>query len=826
MISNWWDSLNIQVKLTLLIQVSLFVVLVFAQRWIMSSFEANILESAQSRAIEASDGIINGMNMLMVTGQISDPKNRVLFIQKMGKSQGIKELRIFRAEQVKRQFGPGLPEEQAVDEIDQNVLRTGHPYFSRMDDKTQSLRAVIPFTVSRNFRGTDCLACHKVEVGSVNGAANILLDLTEEFDTIKSINRWLWLGQFALQVILFFVIGVMIRSFSKPVKKLQEVMTAMQLDGNLSRRVEIGSKDELGRMANAFNALADSLQKSVAEVKEGQEQLKLSAQVFVNSMEAIVITDIENNIIQVNKAFTDITGYLPEDAIGKNPRILKSGQHDPDFYRAMWETLLTTGSWQGEVMDRRKNGEVYPKWLSITVVRNEKGEVSNFIALFSDITERKASYERIQHLAHFDALTNLPNRALLNDHIDLAIAAAKRTDTQLAIAFLDLDRFKIVNDSLGHHAGDLLLKIVSERLKNCIREVDTVARLGGDEFVILLSSISEPNDAARVAQKVIDAIAIPFMLGEDEANIGTSIGIVIYPDNGLDRLTLVKNADAAMYHAKESGRNNFQFFSSTMNDKAFERLALENDLRRAIKREEFFLLYQPQIDILTGEIVGTEALIRWQHPERGLVPPNNFILLAEKCGLIVPIGEWVLKTACAQNLAWQKEGLPPLLTAVNISAPQFKQKNFKESVMQILNDTGLAPHLLELEITESAFMENAESMLESLHSLKEIGLRLSIDDFGTGYSSLSYLKHFPIDKLKIDRSFVMDITDDSRNNAIIETIIQLGHNLKLKVIAEGVETAEQLATLDKLGCDEIQGYYFSRPLSPQDFVAFAKKNRQ
>jgi EAL domain-containing protein (putative c-di-GMP-specific phosphodiesterase class I) len=278
-----------------------------------------------------------------------------------------------------------------------------------------------------------------------------------------------------------------------------------------------------------------------------------------------------------------------------------------------------------------------------------------------------------------------------------------------------------------------------------------------------------------------------------------------------------------MYHAKESGRNNFQFFSSTMNDKAFERLALENDLRRAIKREEFFLLYQPQIDILTGEIVGAEALIRWQHPERGLVPPNNFILLAEKCGLIVPIGEWVLKTACAQNLAWQKEGLPPLLTAVNISAPQFKQKNFKESVIQILNDIGLAPHLLELEITESAFMENAESMLESLHSLKEIGLRLSIDDFGTGYSSLSYLKHFPIDKLKIDRSFVMDITDDSRNNAIIETIIQLGHNLKLKVIAEGVETAEQLATLDKLGCDEIQGYYFSRPLSPQDFVVFAKK---
>jgi diguanylate cyclase (GGDEF)-like protein/PAS domain S-box-containing protein len=822
MIRNWWHSLNIQTKLTLLIQVSLIIVLTFTQRWIMSSFEEKILESSKSRAMEAADGIINGMNMLMVTGQISDPKNRVLFIHKMGKSQGISELRIFRAEQVKKQFGPGLPEEQPVDEIDRTVLQTGKPYFSRLDNKATSLRAVIPFVVSHNFRGTDCLACHQVEVGSVNGAASIMLDLTDELETIKSINIWLWFGQLFLQMILFLVISIMLDSFTRPVRRLQKVMSAMQADGDLSRRIDIESEDEIGRMASAFNALADSLQKSVTEVKENQEQLKLSAQVFVNSMEAIVITDINNNIIQVNKAFTEITGYSSEDAVGKNPRILKSGQHNQDFYRAMWETLLKTGNWQGEVMDRRKSGEIYPKWLSITVVRDEKGDISNYIALFSDITERKASYERIQHLAHFDALTNLPNRALLNDHLDLAIAVAKRTQTQLAIVFLDLDRFKIVNDSLGHHAGDLLLQIVSERLKTCVRETDTVARLGGDEFVLLLNSISEPNDAAHVAQKVVEAISIPFVLDGHEVNIGTSIGIGIYPDNGLDRPTLIKNADAAMYHAKESGRNNFQFFSSVMNDKAFERLALENDMRRALKREEFFLHYQPQIDILTGKIIGVEALIRWQHPERGLVPPNNFIHLAEKCGLIVPIGEWVLRTACAQNIAWQKEGLAPILTAVNISAQQFQQKNFKESLMQILGNTGLAPHFLDLEITESAIMENAESMLEKLHSLKEIGLHLSIDDFGTGYSSLSYLKHFPIDKLKIDRSFVQDITDDSNSYAIIETIINMGHNLKLKVIAEGVETAEQLATLQELQCDEIQGFYFSRPIAPQDFATFAK----
>ena len=824
MINKWWHSLSIQIKLTFLIQVSLFVVLVFAQRWIMSSFEEKILESAKNRATEAADGIINGLNMLMLTGQISDPKNRILFIQKMGQSQGITELRIFRAEQVNKQFGPGLPEEHPIDEFDRNVLQTGKPYFKRVDGNTQSLRAVIPFIATSNFRGTDCMACHNVAVGSINGAASIMLNITEESETIKSINRLLWLGQFVLQAILYFVIGIMIRTITKPIQRLQEVMTAMQVDGNLSRRVDIIGEDEIGRMASAFNALAGSLQKSVSEVKESQEQLKLSAQVFVNSMEAIVITDAENNIIQVNKAFTEITGYSREESLGRNPRILKSGQHDWEFYRVMWEILLSTGNWQGELMDRRKNGEVYPKWLSITVVRDEKGDITNFIALFSDITERKASYERIQHLAQFDALTNLPNRTLLNEYLDMSIGVAKRSKAQLAILFLDLDRFKIVNDSLGHHAGDLLLKIVSDRLTNCIRETDTVARLGGDEFVILLPSIKEPGDAVSVAQKVVDAIAVPFLLEGNEVNIGTSIGIGIYPDNGLDRSTLIKNADAAMYHAKENGRNNFQFFSSEMNDKSFEQLALENDLRRAIKNEEFILNYQPQIDVLTGKIVGAEALIRWQHPEKGLVPPNNFIALAEKCGLIVPMGEWVIKTACAQNLAWQKEGLPPMLIAVNIAAQQFRQKNFKESLMEIIGDIGLDPHLLELEITESALMENADSVLKTLHSLKEIGFHLSIDDFGTGYSSLSYLKHFPLDKLKIDRSFVIDITEDSNNNAIIETIINMGHNLKLKVIAEGVENAEQLATLKGLMCDEIQGYYFSRPLSPQDFVVFARNN--
>lgn len=562
MLAKWWGSLSIQIKLTLLIQVSLMLILLFAQRWVMSSFEGKIIESAKGRAIETADGIINGMNMLMVTGQIGDPKVRALFIEKMSQSEGIKELRIFRAEQVKRQFGKGLPEEQAKDAIDQAVLDTGKPYFEHRQAKSHTLRAVIPFIVSHNFRGTDCLACHHVEVGSVNGAANIVLDLTDETNMIAAINRWLWFGQLILQVILFFVIDLMLRSFTRPVQRIQEVMTAMQHDGDLSRRVDIQGTDEIGRMANAFNALADSLQKSVNQVKEGQEKLKLSAQVFVNSAEAIVITDVNNNIMQVNKAFVDITGYSSDEVIGKNPRVLQSGQQGADFYREMWGTLLTAGCWQGEIMDRRKNGEIYPKWLSIAVVRDEQGAVSNYIALFSDITERKASFDRIQYLAHYDALTHLPNRVLLDDHIDLILAGAKRNYTKLAILFLDLDRFKEVNDTRGHHVGDKLLQAVAERLKECVRESDTVARLGGDEFVILLSSISDEKDAATVAQKVIEQIGRPFMLGEYQANIGTSIGISLYPNHGTDKEALLKSADAAMYFAKEKGRNNFQFFPS------------------------------------------------------------------------------------------------------------------------------------------------------------------------------------------------------------------------------------------------------------------------
>jgi diguanylate cyclase (GGDEF)-like protein/PAS domain S-box-containing protein len=548
-----------RLKLSLLIQVGLLIVLVFTQRWLMASFEAKILQSAQVRAEETADGIINGMNMLMLTGQISDPANRMLFIDKMSQSRGIRELRIIRSELVDRQFGPGLPEERVQDEIDRRVLQTGKPYFERRDAEKQSLRAVFPFIASHNFKGTDCLSCHHVPDGTVNGAASIVLDLTEEFELIRSIDAWLWIGQLLLQLVLFFMIDVLIRSFTDPLKKLQHVMSAIQEDGDLSRRVDIKSRDEIGKMANAFNALADSLEKSVEQVKQSQEQLRLAAEVFVSSAEAIVITDVNNNIMQVNRAFTQITGYGAEEVIGKNPRILKSGEQGPEFYKEMWDTLLSTGAWQGEVMDRRKSGEVYPKWLSIAVVKNEQGEITNYIALFTDITERRASFERIQQLAHFDALTDLPNRTLLNQHIEQSMLTAKRNRNKMALLFLDLDGFKGVNDTLGHHAGDMLLREVSIRLKRCVRETDMVSRLGGDEFVVVMSAINKPEDAAQVAQKIIASIRDPFGIEGYTVNIGTSIGISIYPDDADESDILKKFADAAMYEVKQAGKNHYRF---------------------------------------------------------------------------------------------------------------------------------------------------------------------------------------------------------------------------------------------------------------------------
>ncbi len=557
-----------------------------------------------------------------------------------------------------------------------------------------------------------------------------------------------------------------------------------------------------------------------------ESQLRLSAGVFENSHEGILITDAESRILTVNAAFSDITGYSREEVLGQKPSFLSSGEHSPDFYRAIWDTIARDGHWQGEIWNRRKNGEIYPEWLSISIVNNDRGKASHYIGIFNDITDRKAADERIRFLAQHDALTGLPNRSLLQDRLLQAMASAQRSQDQVAVLFLDLDHFKTINDSLGHHVGDQLLQQVAVRLTECVRASDTVSRQGGDEFVIILAHIRNPAEVAHVAGKMLSSLAGPYDVDDQILHVTPSIGIAIYPEDGQNTETLIKNADAAMYLAKENGRNNYQYFTQDLNARAFERLSLENSLRRALERGEFLLHYQPQINLESGDIIGMEALIRWQKEDFGLVPPDRFIPIAEESGLIVAIGEWVIGEACRQNRAWQDAGLPAIPVAVNLSALQFRQKDLEQSIARILKSSGLPARYLELELTESMVMKGAETTVDTLQRLKTMGMLLSIDDFGTGYSSLSYLKRFPIDKLKIDRSFVRDVTTDPDDAAIARAVIAMAHSLRLKVIAEGVETQAQSDFLHQENCDEIQGYLFSKPLAAAEMESLLRGKMQ
>jgi diguanylate cyclase (GGDEF)-like protein/PAS domain S-box-containing protein len=557
--------------------------------------------------------------------------------------------------------------------------------------------------------------------------------------------------------------------------------------------------------------LLQAIQKS-AWMAKAEMEMQLASTVFEVSSDAIMITDARTLIIAVNKAFCEITGYREEEAIGQTPAILSSGKHDADFYRDMWKRLKETGHWSGEIWNRRKNGEIYVEWLTLNTVKNNRGETSHYVAIFADITEHKQAEEHVHHLAHYDALTDLPNRTLFNDRLGQALIKAQRNHGRAAVMFLDLDRFKVINDTLGHSIGDLLLQEVAARLTGCVREGDTVSRLGGDEFVILLPEFRDAEDAYLVAQKLLAAAALPFELLGHELHISASIGISFYPDDGASAEVLMKNADVAMYRAKEMGRNNYQFYRADMNARSFERLAMETSMRRALEREQFELYYQPRYALPDGKIVGVEALIRWHHPDLGLVSPAQFIPLAEETGLILPIGEWVLRAAATQGKVWQQAGLPPLFMAVNVSARQFRQTDFAGKVGQILQDTGFDPCWLELELTETTLMNHAEENVESLGKLKAMGIRIAIDDFGTGYSSLSYLKRLPVDILKIDRSFVSDMTVSLDDAAIVEAIIAMARSLGVYVVAEGVETAEQSKFLQARKCDGMQGYYFSKPL--------------
>jgi diguanylate cyclase (GGDEF)-like protein/PAS domain S-box-containing protein len=543
-------------------------------------------------------------------------------------------------------------------------------------------------------------------------------------------------------------------------------------------------------------------------IRESEKRYRL---LFERNLAGVFRTTMEGRILECNQAAAHMFGYDSPKEILATPitDIYQMISDRESFLRRLKSEKSLTNH---ETNYRRKNGESAWAMINATLVDDDSGTASFIEGTFVDITERKVAEERVQSLAYFDALTGLPNRTLLRDRLSLALAGARRNKSKVALFFLDLDRFKNINDSLGHTAGDLLLKGVAERLKAWGREHDTIARLGGDEFVVVASDVKDIADAAVAAQRLMDGLTAEMVIQGHSLSVSCSLGISIYPEHGADSETLIKHADAAMYTAKDNGRNNFQFFTSDMNAQAVERLNLENTLRTALDRKELFLMYQPQMDIASRKITGLEALLRWQHPKMGLVPPDEFIRTAENSGLIVPIGEWVLRTACSQARKWQDEGLTAVSVAVNVSAVQFRREGFSELIRQVLFETGLAAQYLELEVTESLLLSSADVTLSVLQELKNMGLSLAIDDFGTGYSSLSYLKRFPVSKLKIDRSFVRDVALNPDDAAITTAIISMAKSLNLKVIAEGVEDEAQMSFLRAHHCDQIQGYYFSKPL--------------
>jgi diguanylate cyclase (GGDEF)-like protein/PAS domain S-box-containing protein len=750
------------------------------------------------------------------------------------------------------------------------------------------------------------------------------------------------------------------RPISHPLIQLTQTAEAISKAADYAIRADVQKgSDELGMLGSAFNDMLDQIEARNGELRQHREhleeevasrtadlvaassQLKLQAEALNAASDSILITDRNGNIVWSNPAFSKSSGYSAIEVLGKNQSWLSSGEQDIETFAQIWATITAGGTWHGEIVNRRKNDDLYTEEVTITPVSSQSGEIANFVAIkhdittrklaekalneaeekyraifedatvgifqiapggrpvsinralarmhgydsaeefleeitdiwnhvfvdpdrmfevvheaqmngimqsaevqvyrkdgakrwiianiraardsdgnivlyegtVEDITERKVAEERVKFLAYYDALTGLPNRTLLEDRIAIALGGARRRKERIAFLFLDLDRFKLVNDTLGHSVGDILLQEVAERLRKWVREQDTVARVGGDEFVIMLTDVQQASDAALAAERVVDLVKSEFSIDGHSINVTCSVGISMFPENGVDGETLVRNADAAMYSAKEKGPNNVGFFTEELNVQMAERLKLESGLRLALERKEFYLVYQPQMDLATEQIVGVEALLRWQHPELGLVPPDRFISIAENCGLIVPIGEWVLKTACVQARKWHDEGLAAVPIAVNVSAVQFRQDGFRDLIKNVLLETGLPPQCLELELTESLLLTNADVMFSVLRELNEMGLQLTIDDFGTGYSSLSYLKQFPVKKLKIDRSFIRNVAVNPSDAAITTAIIGMAKSLDLKVIAEGVENEAQISFLREHRCDEIQGYYFSKPLT-------------
>ncbi len=653
--------------------------------------------------------------------------------------------------------------------------------------------------------------------------------------------RWLVAGYAVAACVILLVVLQLSRGigghFTAGLARLTEATSSIISAGTSAAPLPVRGQDEVARLTLAINAMTERLNESSRELdsrvaertvmledinsalvkeilnhKKTGEQLHVAANAIENAAEGVIVCDAEERIVSVNKAYTRITGYDPQEVLGKRPDVLLPPEQAAPQHTDIFALVREQGHWKGELRNYKKNGESYVEQCSVSGVRDDEGRVVNFIILFTDVTKQKEDEKQLHFLAHHDALTGLANRTLFQQRCEESLLRASRRNAKAAVMFVDLDHFKTVNDSLGHVYGDELLKGVAARLQECTRKTDTVARLSGDEFTILLNEVADSGDIAFISRKILDRLSMPFTVAGHEIYVSASIGISCYPDDGQGASVLIKNADAAMYAAKEQGRNNYQFFSAEMNSQALEALMMASNLRLAIEREELVLEYQPRIDLATGKVMGAEALVRWNHPNLGRIMPGQFIGIAEKTGLIDPIGDWVLTKACKQMVDWERSGAALKRVAVNISARQFRRPDFIERVAAILDEAGVQASALELEVTESMVMHDPQRAAVVLERLKERGVAVAIDDFGTGYSSLSYLKRFPIDYIKIDQSFIRGIPREAEDIGITRAIIALARTLDVRLIAEGVDTYEQLAFLKKEGCHEGQGYLISSSL--------------
>lgn len=637
---------------------------------------------------------------------------------------------------------------------------------------------------------------------------------------------WGWLGLillFALSVVAWQVNRLLERSLLRRfqnqalIEHLQQAQaTSDALNTELAHEIDQRREAERG-LREAQIGLEDRVAQRTFELEEANQALsksppRLAATVFDAASEGIVIFDPDYCILTVNQAFSRVSGYLPEDVIGRRVTDIASSRDARRHFQAIHQSLEQTGQWQGELVEARKNGELYPQWLQLNVVLDKAGKLSHIVGFFSDLSSRRAAEERMRYLAHFDELTGLANRSLFNERLREARERVRSGGRSLALLHINLDRFKLLNESLGHEIADQLLRHIARRLSNAMPEADTIARLSGDEFAVLFDGYSNLSSLARVTSRLLGKLRVPLSVAGHELVISASVGISLLSDSAREVPALVSQANMAMQHAKHLGGNNFQFFTQSLQASTLERLQLEIQLRRAVDEQQLQVFYQPKLCLRTGRLDSAEALVRWHHPQRGMVAPGEFIGLAEETGLISAIGEFVLRKACWQACEWQRQGMAPIRVSVNLSVHQLRQGKLVSLVRQVLEETGLAPQWLELELTESQLLDSVEHIIATFQQLRDLGVKLAIDDFGTGYSSLSYLRRFPVDYVKIDRAFISGLGDGTEDAAIIQAIISMAHSLGLKVVAEGVENQSQLEFLRDHGCDEVQGYLISRPI--------------